>query len=74
MVAQEEKLPGTVGDGGVYVTEAGRASPWAGQPRRLPLRQRGDLLFFDLNAERFQEFQILVVDLEFRVGGEGGDE
>ena len=30
--------------------------------------------FFDLDTERFQEFEILIVDFEFRVGGEGGDQ
>jgi hypothetical protein len=30
--------------------------------------------FFDFDAEGFQEFEILVVDFEFRIGGEGSDE
>jgi len=30
--------------------------------------------FFDFDAERFQELEILVADFEFGVGGESGDE
>jgi hypothetical protein len=30
--------------------------------------------FFDFDAEGFEEFEILVADFEFGVGGEGGDE
>src|SRR5579871_2194376 len=32
------------------------------------------VVFFDFDAEGFKELQVLIVDLEFRVGGEGGDQ
>lgn len=37
---------------------------------------RGLMLFFffDLNAERFEELQVLIVDFEFRIGGKSGNQ
>jgi len=32
------------------------------------------LFFFNFNAERFQKFQILIADFEFRIGAKRGDE
>jgi hypothetical protein len=45
-----------------------------GQPRRLSLHDLFFFFFFDLDAEGFEELEVLVADFEFGVGGEGGDE
>jgi len=47
--------------------------PSPGQPRRLSPHDV-ELFFFDLDPERFQELQILVVDFKFRVRGKGCNE
>jgi hypothetical protein len=56
---------------GSGVAGAGRASVQPGQTGRLSLR---GLFFFDLDAERLQELEILIVDFKFRVGGKSGNQ
>src|SRR5258708_32407464 len=74
MVAQDGTLACPLADRTRLVLEAGRAStePWdsRGGCRHMIV----ELLYFDLDAERFQELQILVVDFKFRVRGKSGNE
>jgi len=53
------------------VVEPGDSPPPGSRLRPIPI----ELFFFlDLDAEGLQELEVLVVDLEFRIGRESGDQ